>query len=125
MLRRLPKSGERSPRPFPNYLSRLLSPSTQWIQYDFNSPTVVSGYDIVTGEGECPVAWTVEVSSDGLNWETVDHREGETCHDGDSVTYKMESVATSSHYRWLITEGEGGNSNGVRIKEIRPLFCAC
>lgn len=97
----------------------------QNIQYDLDTPTVVSGYDFITAEGECPVAWSTEVSDDGVDWVTVDHHEGEGCHEGDAVTYQLDQPVTSRHFRWQFTGGEGGNANGIRLAEIRLLFCAC
>ena len=29
------------------------------------------------------------------------------------------------YFRWSFTEGEGGNSNGIRLREIKFLYCSC
>ena len=62
----------------------------QQISYRLDRAHLVSGYQFATGDGECPVAWSLEASNDGQNFELVDHQEAQSCHDGDFIVYQME-----------------------------------
>jgi hypothetical protein len=97
----------------------------QEIQYTLDRARPVSGYQIATSDGECPVAWDLESSDDGVTWNRADHQEAQICHDGDFIVYQLESHVTAQYWRWTFAEGVGGNSNGIRLKEIKLLYCSC
>ena len=65
------------------------------------------------------------LSHDGESWEVVDHQEAQSCHDRDFIVYQMDRAVTKQYFRWSFTEGEGGNSNGIRLREIKLLYCSC
>jgi hypothetical protein len=91
----------------------------QWIQYSFESAATVTSYEIMTQSGECPVAWQFQGSNDGTTWSTVDTVTGQSCHASSFVLYAVASPGPYVHYRWLFSQGVGGNSNGYRILEIK------
>ena len=64
-------------------------------------------------------------SHDGESWEVIDHQEAQSCHDRDFIVYQMDRAVTKQYFRWSFTEGEGGNSNGIRLREIKLLYCSC
>ena len=64
-------------------------------------------------------------STDGESWEVIDHQEAQSCHDGDFIEYQMEAPTQAQFFRFQFTEGEGGNSNGSRLREIKFLYCSC
>lgn len=65
------------------------------------------------------------MSDDGVSWEVADHRSGEACHDNDFIEYQMDAMWTKQYFRWSFEDGVGGNSNGIRLREIKLLFCSC
>ena len=71
------------------------------------------------------VAWDLETSDDGATWNLADHQEAQICHDADFIVYQLESHVIARYWRWTFTEGVGGNSNGIRLKEIKLLYCSC
>ena len=64
-------------------------------------------------------------STDGESWGVIDHQEAQSCHDRDFIVYQMDKAVTKQYFRWSFTEGEGGNSNGIRLREIKLLYCSC
>ena len=94
----------------------------QQIEYALASAHIVSGYRFATAEGECPVAWTMEASTDGTSFVAVDSQDAQACHDGTFVTYHI-APAAFQHFRWSFSAGVGGNSNGIRLREIELLNC--
>ena len=64
-------------------------------------------------------------SHDGESWDVIDHQEAQSCHDRDFIVYQMDRAVTKQYFRWSFTEGEGGNSNGIRLREIKLLYCSC
>ena len=52
-------------------------------------------------------------------------RAAEGCHPGDAVRYVMERPATHTFYRWTFEAGVGGNANGIRMHEIKLMYCSC
>jgi len=54
-----------------------------------------------------------------------DRSEAQSCHDRDFIVYQMDRAVTKQYFRWSFTEGEGGNSNGIRLREIKLLYCSC
>ena len=39
--------------------------------------------------------------------------------------YQMRKPVQANVFRWVFHKGVGGNANGVRLTEIKLLYCAC
>jgi hypothetical protein len=91
----------------------------QWLAYQFTSSQPIASYGFITEDGECPVAWTLEGSNDGSTWTTLDSQTGQTCHDGTEVQYAVSNIQSFTNYKWVFSQGVGGNANGYRIQDIR------
>ena len=93
----------------------------QWLMHSFLTPTKVDRYSIATYWGECPVTWTLEGSNDSgefAAWEVIDTVSDQACHDKTAVYYDIDKPGAFTHYKWVFTEGVGGNSNGIIVREI-------
>lgn len=91
----------------------------QWVAYEFSEATSVSVYSMMSSDGECPYDWTFQGWDDaGGVWVTLDTQTGQGCDDYVTYTYTLSSTEFYQKYQWDITAGEGGNSNGYRIREL-------
>ena len=113
-----------------NTLQLVCADPNQAINYALDRSRLVNGYQIATGDGECPVsctgveglcpsqasahswpctglcgqvAWSLETSRDGASggrWDIVDHQEAQSCHDGDFIVYQMEAPVQAQYFRF-------------------------
>ena len=111
------------------HYSNVCADPNQAINYALDRSRLVNGYQIATGDGECPVrcttgveglclhkprlihlgrcrgqvAWSLETSRDGASggrWDIVDHQEAQSCHDGDFIVYQMEAPVQAQYFRF-------------------------
>ena len=90
----------------------------QWLQYSFPSAHTVTVYKIMTTHEECPVAWVFQGSNDGNTWSTVHNVTGQACHDYTFLSYTVSWPGSYVYYRWYFSQGVGGNSNGMQVRDI-------
>ena len=104
---------------------------TQWLQLDVGQGNALKleEYTITSMSGECPTAWTLSGSND-LNtssFATLDEVSGinaffsDRCDDGLERVFTIGGARTNTafrYFRWTFLAGDGGNSNGFRLREI-------
>lgn len=99
---------------------------TKWLKYTFPDcalgGVVVSSYTFFTApsgpDDGCPAAWTLQGSSDGVVWTTVDERTAETCSEtGREYVLDPAKLGFFFEYRWVFTADSNGFT-GVRVYEV-------
>ncbi|MCW2877641.1 MAG: hypothetical protein JWQ95_1741 [Sphaerisporangium sp.] len=95
-----------------------------WIQYHFTGAgeQPVRFYTLTSGSGaaaEDPAAWTLEGSSDGSNWTTLDERSGETFQWRlQTRPFKIAKPGAYAYYRISVTGNGGGASTSLAEVEL-------
>jgi hypothetical protein len=106
------------------------TPAPGWLQYSFGGrggllQTVV-GYDLTSANDvpqRDPMDWELEGSLDGVAWQTVDARSGETFSGRlETKRYEINSPAPYAHYRLSISANRGGSSFGIQLSEFQLRF---
>ena len=88
-----------------DYISNGNAP--QWLQYQFPSPRVVAQYalrapDRNNGNG-APTAFTLQASSDGSNWTTLDTQSGLSWTTSEEKTFAVANADWYAYYKLNIT----------------------
>jgi hypothetical protein len=98
---------------------------TGFIQYAFPSGqlSTAGGYRIkarTPDGGQAPPAVSLQISSDGTNWTTVDSRTGLSWSGDESKTFTLSQPQTSRFWRWTISPGSSGYADVGDIQLIAP-----
>jgi hypothetical protein len=89
----------------------------QWVQYQFASGKVISGYDFSAfSASQNPSNFTLQASNDGSNWTILDTQ---TNKSGLSQRYVFCGCASYTYYRLNVTTVGGGGANLVSLNEFR------
>ncbi|MFD2795108.1 GH92 family glycosyl hydrolase [Promicromonospora vindobonensis] len=104
------------------------SPATKWltfartgvITYEMTEPTAVTAYSLTSANDFAdrdPQAWTLQGSTDGETWETLDERSGETFSERfQRRVYELDAATTAyAYYRLDITRNNG--SDGTQLAD--------
>ncbi|MNW28308.1 F5/8 type C domain protein [compost metagenome] len=98
---------------------------TGWLQYKFNEPKVIGRYAVTSrnnfgGRGDLKT-WTIEGSSDGLNWTVLDNRKNEPAWNANETREYDLQVKFKSfmYYRINITEVTLVSASYVTIGELK------
>ncbi|MCX7020614.1 MAG: discoidin domain-containing protein, partial [Candidatus Sumerlaeota bacterium] len=78
----------------------------EWLQYDFTTNTVITGYSMALASPTDPVAasWVFEASRDGVNWARLDSRTSKTASaDKDAKRYAFHNRQFYRYYRLRLT----------------------
>ena len=94
---------------------------TGWVQYQDTAPAIIDAYYFTsTSEehpGDTPVAWTVEGSNDGVEWVTLDSRQGETgWRSGETRFYEFSNKTAFLYHRLVWLSNDSGE--WTRIYEL-------
>lgn len=83
------------------------------ITYSYDTPVEVENYSITAakdGTANDPKDWTLEGSNDGITWEAIDSRKGETFSNRYATQlYRLSEPATYSRYRLTVSAVNGGS----------------
>ncbi|WP_369372919.1 GH92 family glycosyl hydrolase [Promicromonospora sp. Populi] len=85
---------------------------TGWVTYEMTEPTVISAYALTSANDFAdrdPQAWTLQGSTDGETWETVDERSGaEFAERFEQQIFELaETTAPYTWYRLDVTQNGG------------------
>ena len=84
-----------------------------WLQYTFNGFAHITSYMVAGTGSNSPKSWTLDASTDGINWTELDKVEsfdtGTSSHNGH--TFDISSTAYYSIYRLNITANNFGKTN--------------
>lgn len=102
-------------------------PSVFWFQEKFATPTVVNAYTFTSGNDSPdrdPMDWNFVASNDGVTWDTLDVRTGETFASRvmtKHYTLNNNSNKTYTYYRVNVTKKEDGGNGLFQMTEWRLL----
>ncbi|MGV9454021.1 GH92 family glycosyl hydrolase [Streptomyces sp. NPDC003635] len=86
---------------------------TGWVEFDLATPVKVVTYALTSAndhEERNPADWTLQGSTDGTNWTTVDTRTGESFSEPfQTKTYDIANPGEYRHFRLNITKNNGGD----------------
>jgi hypothetical protein len=108
------------------YLSQTTPPDF-WFQEFFSTPQVVNAYSFTSGNDandRDPMDWNVVASNDGITWDTVDVRIGETFPSRTQTrhfTLNNNSNTAYKYYRVNVTKKEDGGNGLFQMTEWRLL----
>ena len=95
----------------------------QWLQIQFPAAKTVASYSI-TGRlatNSWPRTWTLQGSSDGSSWTTLDTVTNDTTlGNGTKNTYTVDSPGSYTYYRVYITATDGGTHASIAELEFYP-----
>lgn len=86
--------------------------STGWVTYEMTEPTTVTAYALTSANDFAdrdPRAWTLQGSTDGETWETIDERTGEDFEDRfEQRVFELdEPTAAYTWFRLDVTQNRG------------------
>ncbi|MFC3574746.1 GH92 family glycosyl hydrolase [Streptomyces yaanensis] len=85
--------------------------STGWVEFDFNAPVKVVTYALTSANDVAerdPADWTLQGSTDGKDWKTLDTRTGESFDERfQTHTYDLAEPAEYAHFRIDFTKNHG------------------
>lgn len=85
---------------------------TGWLSYQFDSPKMITKYQIVSRGGQptnAPKSWTLQASNDGVNWTDIDQRVNITGWvNSTPKEFSLSINAQYSHYKLMVTDIDGG-----------------
>ncbi|GAA0588196.1 GH92 family glycosyl hydrolase [Paractinoplanes ferrugineus] len=100
----------------------LVDTSPSWAQYTLNAPATVVRYALTSANDapeRDPQDWTLQGSTDGANWTTVDSRAGQTFADPFTTnTYEVAAPGSWSVYRLTVTAHPSGNLTQLADLEL-------
>ncbi|MFE6176559.1 GH92 family glycosyl hydrolase [Streptomyces sp. NPDC056464] len=86
---------------------------TGWVEFDLAAPVKVVTYALTSAndhDERNPQDWTLQGSTDGTNWTTVDTRTGESFSEPfQTKTYDIAEPAEYRHFRLEISKNNGGD----------------
>lgn len=104
--------------PFTKWLQ--LGDADVWLSYHFPEGRVVQSYAVMSGDDvpeRDPSAWHLEGSMNGLDWETLDTRQGiDFPQRRQQKRFQFSNELTYTHYRFFITENSGADA--VQLQEL-------
>lgn len=97
-------------------------PGTYWAQFTFPGPTSIKFYGIGSANDaptRDPKDWTLQGSNDGLTWEILDTRTGNTFNGVYKTMFyfAVQNPKPFLYYRWNVTANNG--SSGFQFSEFR------
>ncbi len=82
-----------------------------WLQVQLNAPVIIKSYALTSANdapGRDPRAWTLLGSSDGLSWNVLDARDGESFSARfETHMFEVDNEAAYTYYRLDITQTQG------------------
>ena len=97
--------------------------SPKYVSFAFDAPTVVNAYAIYNGNSQysnlkrAPKTWTLQGSSDNVNWDDVDSQSDETGWDaGELRLYVFKNTTAYTYYKLNVTAQNGDGY--VQIHEL-------
>ncbi|MEU6574171.1 GH92 family glycosyl hydrolase [Streptomyces sp. NPDC046805] len=96
---------------------------TGWVEFDLDKPIKLATYALTSANDFAerdPKDWTLQGSTDGKDWKTVDGRSGETFSERfQTKTYDLaEPTAEYQHFRLDVT-GNNGASNILQLADVQ------
>lgn len=95
------------------YSKWLTFNSTGWISYDFGRSVLISEYTVTSANdasGRDPKNWTVQGSSDGINWFNVDSQNSQSFTSRyQKKSYLVNNQQALTHVRFDVTQNNGAN----------------
>ncbi|MEV6480011.1 GH92 family glycosyl hydrolase [Streptomyces sp. NPDC051576] len=87
--------------------------STGWVEFDLDKPAKIVTYALTSANDYAerdPKDWTLQGSTDGKDWKTVDTRTGETFAERfQTKSYDLAEPAEYQHFRLDITKNNGAS----------------
>ncbi|MEU6283439.1 GH92 family glycosyl hydrolase [Streptomyces sp. NPDC047028] len=95
---------------------------TGWVEFDLDKPIKLQTYALTSANDYAerdPQDWTLQGSTDGKDWKTIDTRSGETFAERfQTKSYDLAEPAEYQHFRLDIT-GNNGASNIVQLADVQ------
>ncbi len=95
---------------------------TGWVEFDLDKPIKLMTYALTSAndyDERDPKDWTLQGSTDGKDWETVDTRTGETFSERfQTKSYDLAQPAEYRHFRLDITKNNGA-SGIVQLADVQ------
>ncbi|MGW1561864.1 GH92 family glycosyl hydrolase [Streptomyces sp. NPDC002144] len=86
---------------------------TGWVEFDLDKPYAITTYALTSANDEAgrdPQDWTLQGSTDGKDWKTVDTRSGESFSERfQTKQYDLAASAEYEHFRLDITKNNGAD----------------
>ncbi|MDF3298438.1 GH92 family glycosyl hydrolase [Streptomyces tropicalis] len=86
---------------------------TGWVEFDLDRPANITRYALTSANDHAerdPADWTLEGSTDGKDWKTLDTRTGQDFPERLHTTpYDLDRPAEYQHFRLDITKNNGGD----------------
>lgn len=100
----------------------LTNAATGWVEFDTDEPVAISTYALTSANDHPerdPKDWTLQGSTDGEDWKTLDTQEGRTFDErGLTTSYDVEDAARYAHYRVEFT-GNNGAADGLQLAGLQ------
>ncbi|WP_199923171.1 GH92 family glycosyl hydrolase [Streptomyces sp. NRRL S-813] len=95
---------------------------TGWVEFDFDKPIKITRYALTSANDYAerdPKDWTLQASTDGKAWKTVDTRSGESfAQRFQTKTYDLAEPAEYQHFRLDVTKNNGA-SNILQLADVQ------
>ncbi|MGI5458810.1 GH92 family glycosyl hydrolase [Streptomyces sp. CA-249302] len=95
---------------------------TGWVEFDLDKPMKIVTYAITSAndfDERDPKDWTLQGSTDGKDWKTVDSRSGETFSERfQTKSYDLAAPAEYQHFRLDVTKNNGA-SDILQIADVQ------
>ncbi|MGW5198487.1 GH92 family glycosyl hydrolase [Streptomyces spiralis] len=95
---------------------------TGWVEFDFDKPIKITRYALTSANDYAerdPKDWTLQASTDGKDWKTVDTRSGESfAQRFQTKTYDLAEPAEYQHFRLDVTKNNGA-SNILQLADVQ------
>ncbi|MGW1892799.1 GH92 family glycosyl hydrolase [Streptomyces sp. NPDC002004] len=95
---------------------------TGWVEFDLDAPTKVAAYALTSAndhDERDPRDWTLQGSSDGKDWKTLDTRSGVTfAQRFQTRTYDIATPVAYQHFRLDIT-GNHGAGDATQLADVQ------
>src|SRR4051812_3800775 len=86
---------------------------TGWVEFDLDNPIKLVTYALTSAndeDGRDPADWTLQGSTDGKDWKTLDTRSGESFSERlQTKSYDLAEPAEYQHFRLDITKNHGAD----------------
>ncbi|MBO4256379.1 glycoside hydrolase family 92 protein [Streptomyces griseorubiginosus] len=86
---------------------------TGWVEFDLDKPYAITTYALTSANDEAgrdPQDWTLQGSTDGKDWKTVDTRSGQSFSERfQTKQYDLAAPAEYEHFRLDITKNNGAD----------------
>lgn len=97
---------------------------TAWAEFDLDAPQKITRYALVSAndhDERDPKDWTLQGSTDGKDWKTLDSRTGESfAKRGETKTYPIagDEPVAYAHYRLEFTKNNGG-TDAIQLADVQ------